>query len=188
MTNIRNKNDFIDSNNTYLNILEEAKQRVISSRIQITKAASREQFNLYWWFGQKIVEAQDKYGWGKSVVEQLSVDLKKIFGGTTGFSPQNLWYMRQLYLEYKDHPNLQQLVGEIPWGQNLLILSKVKNLAAREYYLRGVREQGWTRNILLLQIQSSDYERHVLNKKQHTFQQALPQHLAEQADYTMKDI
>lgn len=96
--------------------------------------------------------------------------------------------MRQFYLEYKDHSNLQQLVGEIPWGQNLLILSKVKSLAAKEYYIRGVREQGWTRNVLQMQINSCAYERHHLNDKQHTFKQALPHHLAEQAEHTMKDI
>ncbi|MHB1221249.1 MAG: DUF1016 N-terminal domain-containing protein, partial [Gammaproteobacteria bacterium] len=177
--------DFTDKK--YITILEEAKQKILSSRIQIAKAASREQFTLYWWLGQMIVEAQTKHGWGRSVVEQLSVDLKKAFGGTIGFSPQNLWYMRQFSREYKDHPNLQQLVGEIPWGQNLAILSKVKNPEAKEYYLRGVLEQGWTRNVLLMQINSEAHKRHLLNKKQHTFQQALPQHLAEQADYTMKD-
>ncbi|MFZ2315764.1 MAG: DUF1016 N-terminal domain-containing protein [Gammaproteobacteria bacterium] len=80
--------DFTDKK--YITILEEAKQRILSSRIQIAKAASREQFTLYWWLGQMIVEAQTKHGWGRSVVEQLSVDLKKAFGGTIGFSPQNL--------------------------------------------------------------------------------------------------
>jgi predicted nuclease of restriction endonuclease-like (RecB) superfamily len=65
---------------------------------------------------------------GKSVVERLSQDLKAEFSHKTGFSPQNLWYMRQFYLEYHNKPNLQRLVGEIPWGQNLLILSKVKEV------------------------------------------------------------
>jgi len=78
------------SDKKYLLLLEEAKQRILSTRIKIAKAASREQFQLYWWFGQRIVEAQEKFGWGKSIVEKLSVDLKKTFGGTTGFSPQNL--------------------------------------------------------------------------------------------------
>lgn len=72
-----------------------------------------------------IVEAQTKHGWGRSAVEQLSVDLKKAFGGTIGFSRQNLWYMRPFYLEYKDHPNLQQLVGETPHLYGLVSWGKV---------------------------------------------------------------
>ena len=64
--------------------------------------------------------------WGKSVVEVLSKDLKLIFPEMTGFSPQNLWLSRQFYLEYRHSPILQQLVGEIPWGQNILIIQKVK--------------------------------------------------------------
>ena len=71
-------------------------------------------------------------------------------------SPLKIPGMRQFYLEYKDHPNLQQLVGEIPWGQNLAILSKVKNPEAKEYYLRGVLEQGWTRNVLLTNTAKGD--------------------------------
>src|SRR5436190_5396496 len=145
--------DFDIANEAYLEIFEEAKQKILSTRIQVARAASRQLFSLYWWLGQKIAEAQEKYNWGKSVIERLSIDLKRAFGGTSGFSPQNLWYMRQIYQEYKNHPILQQLVGEIPWGQNLVILSEVKDNSAREYYLRGVIEHGWTRNVLVLQIQ-----------------------------------
>lgn len=96
--------------------------------------------------------------------------------------------MRRFYLEYKDSPILRQLVAEIPWGQNLLIMSKIKEVQAREYYIRAALEQGWTRNVLLMQINTSAYERQVLADKQHTFKKALPAHLAEQADQTMKDI
>ncbi len=96
--------------------------------------------------------------------------------------------MRRFYLECENQPFLQRLVAEIPWGQNLVILSKVKDLDAREYYVRAVREQGWTRDVLVIQINSQAYERHLLTKKQHNFEQALPEHLAEQADRAMKDI
>ena len=179
--------DSLDKN--YAQLLESVKSRVISTRIKISKAACHEQISLYWWFGQQIVKAQEKHGWGKSVIEQLSSDLKKIFVGTTaGFSPQNLWYMRQFYMEYKDHPNLQQLVGEIAWGQNLLIMSKVKNIKAREYYLTATRDMGWTRNVLEIQIKSECYERVLLEKKTHNFNKALPEHLAEQADKAMKSV
>lgn len=113
---------------------------------------------------------------------------KKEFSGTSGFSSQNLWYMRQFYLEYREYPNLQQVVGEIPWGQNLLIISRIKDFPAREYYLRMTAEMGWSRNVLLHQIQTDAYRRHYLIKKQHNFEGTLPVALAEQADQAMKDI
>lgn len=96
--------------------------------------------------------------------------------------------MRRFYIEYKDHPKLRRIVAEIPWGQHLVILSKVKDPKAREYYLEATRQMGWTRDTLTLQITSQTYERHVLAPKQHNFESALPKHIAEQADRTMKDI
>ncbi|MDF1678057.1 MAG: PDDEXK nuclease domain-containing protein [Legionellaceae bacterium] len=144
---------------------------------------------LYWWLGQHIVSHQEKYGWGKSVVERLSKNLKSAFPDAKfGFSPQNLWYMRQFYLEYRDKQNLQQLVGEIPWSQNLLIMSKVKDDKERLYYLTATKEQAWTRNTLRDQINSDAYKRHQLPNKQHNFEATLPKRLAEQADESMKDV
>lgn len=96
--------------------------------------------------------------------------------------------MRRFYLAYKDLPNLRQLVAEIPWGQNLTILNKIKDIIAREYYLESTKKCGWTRAVLVMQIESQAYERHVLQDKQHNFEKALPEHLAEQADKTMKNI
>ncbi|MCZ6804101.1 MAG: PDDEXK nuclease domain-containing protein [Proteobacteria bacterium] len=122
------------------------------------------------------------------MVEQLARDLQKTFEGRSGFSTQNLWYMRQFYQAYQDDKNLQQLVGEIPWGQNLTIMSKIKDHDARYYYLKATIEMGWSRNVLIHQIESQAYERHQLVDKQHNFQQALPEHLAEQADQAMKDV
>jgi predicted nuclease of restriction endonuclease-like (RecB) superfamily len=117
-----------------------------------------------------------------------------------GFSAQNLWVnVRQLYQEYKESPNLLQLVREIPWGQNIAIMSKVKNSGAREYYDSGAREyylratveMGWSRNVLIRQIEAGAFERHRIAsriaKKLHNFDRALPQYLAEQADLAIKD-
>jgi predicted nuclease of restriction endonuclease-like (RecB) superfamily len=189
MDEVMKEGEIILTDKRYLQLLDEAKQKVTSTRIQIAKAASRGQFELYWWFGESIVTAQTKFGWGKSVVEQLAKDLRKAFPETThGFSTRNLWYMRNIYLEYKDLPILQQVVAEIPWGQNVVILDKIKDTNARQYYLEMTRQQGWTRSTLIMQIQSQAHERHLLSPKQHNFTQALPQHLAEQANNTMKDV
>lgn len=188
MTVVNNDKLFNSVDKRYRQLLDEAKQKITTTRVQVAKAASRTQFELYWWLGQKIVASQSKHGWGKSVIEQLSKDLKQVFAGTAGFSPQNLWYMRKIYLEYAKTPILQQLVGEIPWGHNLVIMSKIKEFTEREYYINGVIEQGWTRDTLTMQINSNAYARHSLIKKQHNFTAALPQHLAEQANNTLEEI
>jgi predicted nuclease of restriction endonuclease-like (RecB) superfamily len=95
--------------------------------------------------------------------------------------------MRQAFLEYRAYPDLQQLVGELPWGQNLVILSKAKKIEERQYYLNATKEMGWSRAVLTHQIKSDAYHRHTTENKQHNFKQALPAHLAEQAQDAMKD-
>lgn len=172
----------------YLHFLEEIKSEIQKARIRVAKSANRELIQLYWQLGKMITDKQNELGWGKSVVEQLAKDLQKTFDGKSGYSTQNLWYMRQFYKEYQQDQDLQQLVGEIPWGQNLAIMSKVKDRDARHYYMKATIEMGWSRNVLVHQIESHAYSRHQLNDKQHNFQKALPEHLAEQANQAMKDV
>jgi predicted nuclease of restriction endonuclease-like (RecB) superfamily len=102
-----------------------------------------------------------------------------------GFSSQNLWLIRQFYVEYQDIPDLQQLVGEIPWGHNILLMQRVKDESARRYYLEATARLGWTRNVLLNQIKGSAYEMS-LQDKSHNFATALPEHLANQAQEMLK--
>ena len=122
----------------YKDFLHSIKQRIHESRIRAYHVVSRELIELYWSIGREIAERQERDGWGKSVVERLSNDLREEFPGTTGFSAPNLWFMRQMFLEYNGLPNLLQLVREIPWGQNILIITKVKDVAERGYYLRNL--------------------------------------------------
>lgn len=170
----------------YLPFLEEIKGKIKSARIQAYRRVNKEIILLYWDIGNKIVEKQEQFGWGKGIVEKLSNDLKKEFPTQTGYSAQNLWYMRQFYLTYKDFPNLQQLVGEIPWGQNLVIMSRVKDYKEREFYISKTAEYGWTRDVLVHQIDAGAHLE-IAAKKMHNFPQVLPEHLAEQADKALKD-
>jgi predicted nuclease of restriction endonuclease-like (RecB) superfamily len=173
----------------YKSFLDQATLQIRQARIRAAQSVSREAISLYWWLGEHIVRHQDKNGWGSSVVEQFSGDLKRAFPGAKyGFSARNLWDMRRLYLEYKDDPKLRQLVAEIPWGQNLLILNKVKLPSERLYYLLATKEQAWTRDTLREQIDTNAYARHQLPNKQHNFGATLPKCLAEQADQSIKDI
>lgn len=180
--------DMLSVTGTYADMFRSIKTAVSASQLRAQRTVNRELIGLYWVIGREIAQRQKQEGWGKSVVEQLSRDLCQEFPGQQGFSMQNLWYMRQFFLEYQAEPNLQQLVGEIPWGQNLLIMAKVKDSAARAYYLRMTAEQGWSRNVLLNQVKGQAYERHALAEKQHNFAETLPEHLAGQADEAMKDV
>lgn len=173
------------SDQAYLNFLQEIKAQVVQSRLSAARSLNRSLIGLYWSLGQLIVERQESLGWGKSVVERLSADLKAEFPEMKGFSPQNLWLIRQFYTEYQQAPNLQQLVGEIPWGHNILIMQRVKEEAARRYYLEATASLGWTRNVLLSQIKAGAYEIS-LQDKSHNFKAVLPGYLAEQAEEMLK--
>ncbi|MEM9266601.1 MAG: PDDEXK nuclease domain-containing protein [Cyanobacteria bacterium P01_F01_bin.13] len=173
------------SDSAYQDFLQAIKSQVVQSRVGAARAVNRSLIEFYWSFGQLIVERQEALGWGKAVVERLSADLKQEFPKIKGFSPQNLWLIRQFYTEYKQTPNLQQLVGEIPWGHNILIMQRIKNEAARRYYLEATARLGWTRNVLLNQIKAGAYEVS-LQDKSHNFKAVLPEYLAEQAEETLK--
>ena len=101
-----------------------------------------------------ITRRQNAEGWGKSVVERLANDLQQEFPGVKGFSVQNLWYMRQFYQEYQGSPKLQPLVGEIAWSHNLIIVQRCKDPLEREFYIRMTRKFGWSKNVLIHQIEN----------------------------------
>jgi predicted nuclease of restriction endonuclease-like (RecB) superfamily len=173
------------NNRAYQEFLREVKAQVVQSRILAARAVNRSLIDLYWSLGKLIVERQEILGWGNAVVERLSADLKAEFPDIKGFSPQNLWLIRQFYTEYHQTPNLQQLVGEIPWSHNILIMQRVKDMSARQYYLEATAHLGWTRNVLLNQIKGDAYAV-TLQDKSHNFAAVLPEYLAEQAEETLK--
>lgn len=161
----------------YLPFLEEIKGKIKSARIQAYRKANKELILLYCEIGERIVEKQEPLGWGKGIVEKLSTDLKKEFPGLSGYSARNLWEMRRFYIEYKDNEKLRQLVAEIPWGQNLVIMYRVKDYREREFYITKTAEYGWTRDVLIHQIEAGAHLE-IGAKKMHNFPQVLPEHLA----------
>jgi predicted nuclease of restriction endonuclease-like (RecB) superfamily len=177
----RKRNNKLIATDAYAEFLRSIKKRIQTHRFLAYRAVNRQQSSLYLGIGQEIVERQKRYGWGKSVVERLAKDLRRDVPNQDGFSAPNLWFMRQLYLEYKGHPNLLQLVREIPWGQNIAIMTKIKDPKGRAYYLKATAELGWSRSVLLHQIEADAYERRGLAKKQHNFRRALPHHLISQS-------
>jgi predicted nuclease of restriction endonuclease-like (RecB) superfamily len=169
----------------YVRLLSEVKERVRSAQYAALKAVNKELVGLYWDIGRMIAQRQDKSGWGKSVVENLSEALRREFPGVSGFSVQNLWYMRQFYREYSGHERLQPLVGEIAWAHNLVIMSKCKDPLQREFYIRMTRKFGWTKNVLIHHIENQSYEKSLLG--QTNFDQALTPELRAQAKLAVKD-
>jgi predicted nuclease of restriction endonuclease-like (RecB) superfamily len=171
--------------NDYAILLNDIKQRIRSAQYEALKAVNKELISLYWDIGQIIVERQEGNTWGKSVVEQLARDLQREFQGIKGFSAQNLWYMRQFYSNYRNNLKLQPLVGEIGWTHNLIILSKCKDDLEREFYIRMTRKFGWSKNVLIHQIENQSYEKTLLN--QTNFEQTLPTEISSQAKLAVKD-
>lgn len=169
----------------YKDFVTDIKKRIKSAQYEAMKAVNKQAIQLNWDIGKMIVEKQEQLGWGKSVVEQLSKDLQKEFPGQRGWSAQNLWNMRQFYLEYKDKSNLQSLIGEIGWTHNILIMNKCKDYLEREFYIRMVRKFGWTVAILQNQIEGNSYAMYLTN--QTNFEKTLPEKYKNQAILAVKD-
>jgi predicted nuclease of restriction endonuclease-like (RecB) superfamily len=170
--------------NDYRELLGEIKQRIRSAQYEALKAANKELISLYWDIGQMIATRQEE-GWGKSVVESLARDLQIEFPGIHGFSARNIWYMRNFFLAYVDKPKLQPLVAEIGWTHNLIIMEKCKNDLEREFYIRMTKKFGWTKDVLIHQIENKTYEKTLMG--QTNFDQTLPDNIRNQAKLAVKD-
>jgi predicted nuclease of restriction endonuclease-like (RecB) superfamily len=169
----------------YETFLAEIKERIRQSQYDALKAVNKELIKLYWDIGKMIVEKQKKYGWGKSIVENLARDLQKEFPGMRGLSSRNLWYMRDFYLTYKDKPKLQPLVAEISWTHNIIIMERCKDDLEREFYIRMSRKFGWSKNVLIHHIENKTYEKTLSG--QTSFEKTLPEKLKHQAKLAVKD-
>ena len=173
------------ASNNYQLFFKDIKERILSAQYEALKAVNKELIALYWDLGKMIVERQEEEGWGKSVVERLAKDLQKEFPGIKGFSERNLWNMRIFYITYKNSKKLQPLVAEISWTKNVVIMGKCKDDLEREFYIKMTKKFGWTKNVLIHQIESHAYERFLLN--QTNFDQALPEKYSHQAKLAVKD-
>ncbi len=175
-------------NNEYKKFLHEVLQQVENAKLHAALGLNKVTIGLYYSIGRLIVDKQQKFGWGKSIVEKLSRDLQNTTNTTYSFSERNLWSMKQLYVEYNEKPELLEFVLKIPWGQNILILQKVKDLYEQAYYLQATVNYGWSRDVLLNQIKGNAYKFHLTNKKPNNFEKTLQEFLAEQADEAVKSV
>ncbi len=136
----------------YIKLLTDLKSKIRQAQYNAYRAVNTELITLYWDIGESIVAKQEELGWGQKIIQKLSEDLQKEFPKNSGFSYANIDRMRKFFLTYKDNPKLAQLVREIPWGQNIVIIEKLNDDYQREYYLRMTVRSAWSRNILVHQI------------------------------------
>lgn len=118
-----------------------------------------EMIQLYWQIGRDILERQSQQGWGAKIVDRLAEDLRREFPGVSGFSRSNLLYMRAFSEAWPDAEIVQQVVGQIPWGLNVELLTKLKDTETRLWYARSAFQHGWSRNVLATMIDTRLHER-----------------------------
>lgn len=134
------------------------------ARKRALQAANAELIDLYWHIGEAISRRIAADGWGQGTVAELAAHIQRRDPGMRGFSPQNLWRMRQFFEAYRDQPKLSTLLRELPWSSNLHILTKTKRPDEREFYLRLATENRWPVREVARQIDGALFERAALAK------------------------
>ncbi len=180
----------------YGRFLAEIKTKVQSARIKAAVIVNKTLLALYWDIGELIIKKQVESKWGDFLIEKLAQDLRREFPKMKGFSRRNLFYIKQWVNFYTEQNQLvqqpvalikkvQQFIGQIPWGHNILIISKVKSFAEAEFYLKSTIAHNWSRSVLAMHIELDDFRR--LGKLAHNFHLTLPKPQSDLARETLKD-
>lgn len=148
------------------------------------QAINKELIYMYWHIGKIIL---NNSVWGNKFIDNLSVDLKLEFPDIKGFSIRNLKNMKKFAEEYQDFEFMQSVTAQITWTHNVLLLDKIKDIEIRKWYINETVKNGWSVNILEMQINSKLYERQVVSEKISNFQNTLPDIQSDLAIQTMKD-
>jgi predicted nuclease of restriction endonuclease-like (RecB) superfamily len=165
--------------------LAELKTHIHSAQQRATLAVNRELVLLYWQIGRDILERQGREGWGARVIERLAQDLRSAFPGMKGFSRANLMYMRAFAESWPEEAIVQQAVGQLPWGHNLVLLTRLKQPQQRLAYAERAIEHGWSRSVLVMQIETRLLERQ--GQAVTNFPLALPKPQSDLAHESLKD-
>jgi len=178
---LEEKVDFKD----YAEFLNNLKTEIQQSQIRAVMSVNAEVILLYWKIGKSILHQQEKLGWGAKVIDRLARDLRNEFPEVKGFSPRNLKYMRSFAEIWHDVEFVQQVLHKLPWGHLCILQDKLSNNTEREWYIRQTIENGWSRNILALQIAGKLYQRQ--GKAQTNFERTLPKPQSDLANDLLKD-
>jgi predicted nuclease of restriction endonuclease-like (RecB) superfamily len=169
----------------YRATLADIKQRVSAQRLRVVTTANAAMVELYWDIGRTILDRQLNAGWGAKIIDRLSADLGAAYPDMRGFSPRNLKYMRAFAAAWPDREFVQRTVAQIQWRQNLVLLERLDDVEARVWYARRALEQGWSRDLLALQIENRAHRRH--GKAVSTFARTLAPADSDMAEQIFKD-
>lgn len=175
----------ISSSKNYLDLLARLKSQIRTAQVQAAVAVNQELVVLYWGIGKEILTRQKDDGWGTRVIERLAKDLRLEFPEMQGLSPRNLGYMKAFAEAWPGESILQEPLAKITWYHNLTLLEKVKSAEERIWYAEQTIQNGWSRNILVLQIESGLYRRQ--GKAITNFQATLPRPQSDLAQQLIKD-
>lgn len=148
-----------DTPSGYADWLAELKTRIHTAQQRATLAVNRELVLLYWQIGSDILERQAQQGWGAKVIERLAHDLRTAFPDMKGFSPRNLKYMRAFAEAWPDGEFVQEVLAQLPWYHQLALLDKLRTADERRWYIAKAIENNWSRNVLVIQIETGLRER-----------------------------
>ncbi|MGA9367082.1 MAG: PDDEXK nuclease domain-containing protein [Steroidobacteraceae bacterium] len=174
-----------ESPKNYAALLEELKQRIRSSRLRAALSVNRELIVLYWSIGRDILARQRAEGWGTKVIDRLAADLRRTFPEMTGISARNLKYMRAFAEAWPAEEIVQQLAAQLPWGHHMHLLDALESPAEREWYARQAIHNGWSRNVLVHQIETGLVTRQ--GSALTNFSRTLPAEQSELAQQIIKD-
>ena len=149
------------NSNEYLEIVESIRDEIKGAKYKAAVSVNRELIMLYYNIGQVINEHKS---WGNKFIDNLAADIKLSFPSATGYSVRNLKYMAKFAAIYPDFEFVQQVVAQIPWGHNVVLMDKISDDTVRKWYIEQSIEHGWSRNVLVHQIESGLYERQEIGR------------------------
>ena len=170
---------------SYAQFLADLKSRIQAAQLRASVAVNRELVLLYWQIGRDILERQQRESWGAKVIDRLAVDLKREFPDMKGFSVRNLKYMRRFAQVWTDDGFVQQVAAQLPWFHNCVLLDKITDDDTRTWYARAAIHHGWSRAVLVHQIESDLHRRQ--GKAITNFDRALPPPQSDLAQEVTKD-
>ena len=165
--------------------LVDLKARIHSAQQRAGLAVNRELVMLYWQIGRDILARQSEQGWGAKVVDRLSRDLRAAFPEMKGFSPRNLKYMRAFAEAWPDGQFVQEVLAQLPWYHQIALLDKLPGPETRRWYASKALDHNWSRNALVMHIESRLLERS--GSAATNFPSTLPKPQSDLARESLKD-
>ncbi|WP_187647041.1 PDDEXK nuclease domain-containing protein [Nitrosophilus labii] len=169
----------------YISFISDIKIKIRQAQIKAAIKVNEELLRLYWDIAKMIVDKQKSSSWGDGIIEQISRDLKQEFPNLKGFSVRNLKYMKQWYLFWVKGQQVVAQIFQIPWGHNIVIITKCKTIEEALFYVKKTIENGYSRAVLVHQIESDLYSRS--KKAINNFDKKLPAPQSDLAKEITKD-